>query len=234
MGAVQSRTDTISRASFEIPNLGGVAFPIPPAAHDHVIITLLRGCKRATGTHWHESHDEILSVLQGIAILELDGIPRIISKENGEVVIKRRIRHQYGRADRNEAGIALAKKTLGTDDAEEELEKDLVLRESTNPADGDKEVFFRNLLSMMEEHIASGGGKLSAMWMLWGLLVIFHAHDNYPAMLSSDTVGKRIQSRIVHSVLFAAAIFGGFVGLKEEYEEYTPKDLRRGSTIQYY
>jgi hypothetical protein len=63
----------------------------------------------------------------------------------------------------------------------EELEQDLVIVESTDPADPDKEVFFRQVVSLLGEMNGSGIGKI--MWMLWSSCVVFYWHGNYPVMV---------------------------------------------------
>jgi hypothetical protein len=108
------------------------------------------------------------------------------------------------------------------------LEQDLVIVESTDPADRDKEVFFRQVLSLLGEMEGSGIGEIA--WMLWSSFVVFAKHDNYPVIAGvtrrfRETLGKGVEGVITHSVLGVAALFGRLVGLESTYDEYTPVEL---------
>ncbi|KAM0246834.1 hypothetical protein ACHAP5_004456 [Fusarium lateritium] len=89
-----------------------------------------------TGLHWHETHTEYLEIVQGFALVTLGNHTSVFSKDDGIITIPRYSIHQYMRADKTEQG------KVGKD-------VDLIVREWTEPGDGDKEVFFRNLISLM-------------------------------------------------------------------------------------
>ncbi|SPJ72438.1 uncharacterized protein FTOL_02166 [Fusarium torulosum] len=89
-----------------------------------------------TGLHWHETHTEYLEVVQGYALVTVGNYTSVFSKDDGIITIPRYAIHQYMRADKTEQG------KVGKD-------VDLIVREWTEPGDGDKEVFFRNIISLM-------------------------------------------------------------------------------------
>jgi len=160
-------------------------------------------------------------------------------------VIKRGVRHQYWRADRDlhplKAGPkdekernerALWRKKLASQvegSTNVELEKDLIIIESTDPSDRDKEVYFRQILSLLEER--KGGGIWETLWMLWVFFVVFNGHDNFPVVRKvtrrfGNRVGKALESVVTHFVLNVASVLGWAVGLRSTYDEYTPVELR--------
>jgi hypothetical protein len=82
----------------------------------------------------------ILRVAQGAACLEMDGVVKVITARDGLQVVRRGVRHQYWRADRDAGGEGGGKRLRGVE--KEELGKDLIIVESTDPADQGKEVAF--------------------------------------------------------------------------------------------
>lgn len=92
--------------------------------------------------------------------MELDGKRRLVTSMDGVVRVERGVRHAYWHAyrDLKTDTYTAAKSVNGAEDKEDlkltlevdrkqivrsELAKDLVTIESTDPSDGDKEVFFR-------------------------------------------------------------------------------------------
>ncbi len=223
-----ARADTSQRSEFIIANEGGAKFPVPSGSSPEVALVFFVGSKRATGLHWHETHTELVRVAQGAACLETDGFVRVITERDGIVLIQPGVRHQYWRADRDACVESEDDRLLGV--AREELERDLVIMESTEPADRDKEVFFRQILSLLEE--MRGNGVREIAWMLWSSFVVFYGHDNYPVVVKvtrrfGERLGKTLEWVITHSILTIAAILGRFVGLRSTYDEYTPFELRK-------
>jgi hypothetical protein len=100
------------------------------------------------------------------------------------------------------------------------------MTEWTDPNDGDKAIFFRNVISCIKD---KEDGLWSGMMLLLSLFVVMHHHDNYPVLYSGPTfLGTRVQLAIrrmvTHGVLKVAAVFGFFAGLKGTYSEYSPLD----------
>jgi hypothetical protein len=100
--------------------------------------------------------------------------------------------------------------------AKEELKQDLAIVESTDPADRDKEVFFRQVLSLLGEMKRSGIGEIA--WIMWSSFVLFSKHENYPMAAGvtrrfGGMLGKGVEEVITHSVLGVAAFF--FFGFLE-------------------
>lgn len=101
--------------------------------------------------------------------------------------------------------------------------EELVVKEWTDPADGAKEVFFRNLSSVIVDCTKNGPPK--EWWLTWQLFVVFWGLDNYPVLLNLTWVpliGLTLEWALTHLVLFAAVLAGRIVGLKSVYGEYTP------------
>lgn len=132
--------------------------------------------------------------------------------DDGVITIPRFVVHQYSRADAVDEGSA-------------SRHVELRLTEWTDPNDGDKAVFFRNVISCIKD---KEDGLWGGMKLLLSLFVVMHYHDNYPVLYSGPTfLGKRVQLAVrrlvTHGVLKAAAGLGFLAGLKGSYGEYTPR-----------
>ena len=95
------------------------------------------------------------------------------------MIIKPGVRHQFWRADRDARPDSEEDRLFGV--PKEELKQDLVIVESTEPAGRDKEVFSRQVLTLLREMKGSGIGERA--WMLWSSFVVFYGHDNYPVVV---------------------------------------------------
>lgn len=160
-----------------------------------------------TPPHWHETHTEYLRVSSGKAFVTVDGRSSIIDSTSGEICIPRGVVHAWGIVE-------------GSDE-------ELIIWERTEPMDGEKEIFFRNLISSLVD--SSLGNPFSAQSIRRRLsvrdvlqfLVTFRALDNYPLIWNG--VGRRYISYLILSI----GDFCGrtFFGLKPFYIEYTPDHL---------
>jgi hypothetical protein len=149
-------------------------------------------------------------------------------------MVRRGVRHQYWRADRDlDFGKDAEEQRnglLGMENAgEEELAKDLIVVESTDPADLDKEVYFRQIMSLLEEK--KGNALPETLWMLWSFFVVFYGHDTFPVLVKGtmrfgEGVWKGVEQMVTHTVLGVAALIGRLVGLRCTYDGYTPAKLR--------
>jgi len=129
------------------------------------------------------------------------------------ITIPRFTIHAYGRADDTEEGVA-------------SRNADLLVREWTDPADGDKEVFFRNLISTIMDN-RGATGLLRNAWVLLSLFTIMASHDNYPLIWSGPMwLGEKgslmIRRLLTNTVLRTVSWIGWSAGCKGDYEEYTP------------
>jgi mannose-6-phosphate isomerase-like protein (cupin superfamily) len=165
-----------------------------------------------TGLHWHETHTEYLQVLQGHALITVGDRTAVFTKDDGVITIPRFTIHGFGRADHTEEG-------KGSRDIE------LIMREWTDPADGDKELFFRNLMGLVKDWKKTLLGNIS---MGISALMVSRGHDSYPVFWHGPTLfGKGVQVVVMrgttYTVLRFVAIVGWLGGYRAEYEEYTPK-----------
>ena len=160
-----------------------------------------------TPPHWHETHTEYLRVSSGKASVMVDGITSIIDSSSGEICIPKGVVHAWGL----------------TDDCDEEL----IIWERTEPMDGEKQIFFRNLISSLVD--SSLGNPFSVQSLqrrlslrdLLQFFVTFRALDNYPLIWNG--FGRRSISYLMLNI----GDFCGrtFFGLKPFYFEYTPDHL---------
>ncbi|KAJ0128417.1 Alpha-glucosidase [Fusarium oxysporum f. sp. albedinis] len=128
-----TRTVTRNQDKLFIPP-GGIDFSSQTNKPGVVDIYLRAGDNTpGTGLHWHETHTEYLQVVQGYALVTVGDRTAIFSKDDGIITIPRYTIHQYMRADKTDEGKA------GKD-------VDLIVREWTEPGDGD-----RGLLSQHDQ-----------------------------------------------------------------------------------
>jgi quercetin dioxygenase-like cupin family protein len=125
------RTNTIHHTSFSRPGNVTYTFGASKNPLKATTITLPPGPPWTSGLHWHETHTEYLQIIQGISRVTLNGITLNYTAEDGIIVVPRFARHEWQRAD----------------DAHSHNDVDPIVREWTDPIDGQKEIFFRNLNS---------------------------------------------------------------------------------------
>jgi hypothetical protein len=169
-----------------------------------------------TGLHWHEKHTEYLQVLQGCALITVGDRTAVFTKDDGVVTVPRFTIHGFGRADDTEEG-------RGSRDIE------LIMREWTDPADGDKELFFRNILGLVKDWKKTLLGNVA---MGISALVVSSGHDSYPVFWNGPAMfGKGVQVAVMrastYTVLGLADVVGWLGGFRAEYEEYTPRSMTR-------
>ena len=207
------RTNTTNLAIFVRPT-ATMTFSSPPGSSPITTITLHPRSTWTSGLHWHETHTEFLRVICGHAWVSVNGTSRIISAAIGQLVIPRFARHEWRRAVKGD-GAAFDE---SWDDEE------LVVEEWTDPFDGMKEVFFRNLNSVIIDTTQN-----PTWWMDWWLslqlFVVFAELDNYPVFWPHSNGHETIHYLVTHSVLGVAQGLGRLLGAKGMYEEYTPSGL---------
>ena len=177
-------------------------FSSPPDQHV-TVITVPPKSLWTSGPHWHTSHTEFLKVRSGTALVTLGAVTRSFTAASGIITVKRGTIHEWRR-----------------DPSDDTV---LVVEESTDPADGQKELFFRNLSSALLDMTATPSrapaplGIPTGWWINLQLFVIFKAFDNYP-VLNTGPAG----TFFTHSALYFAGIMGLLLGVKAVYNEYTP------------
>jgi hypothetical protein len=148
--------------------------------------------------------------------VSVGGISRIVSASDGHLVVPKFARHEWRRAVAEDG----ASFEHSWDDEE------LVVQEWTDPFDGEKEIFFRNLNSVIIDTI-----KNPTWWMEWWLslqlFVVFADADNYPVFWAEKVGNEKMQFLVTHFVLAMTKTMGRLVGAKGTYEEYTPEELRK-------
>lgn len=105
-------------------------------------------------------------------------------------------------------------------------ESEISVEEWTKPADGHKQIFFRNFSGVMGEMKGeeSEWKFKDKIWLGVSSLTIMHDFDGYPAMF--DGKFTSVERPFVHGVLAAVSWVGRSFGLKSMYDEYTPEELR--------
>lgn len=192
-------------------------------AQEHVTITVPSGSQWTSGLHWHETHTEYLKLIKGKIKVRL-GHEFMEIEASGdhqpEVKVPRYEWHEWQRA---------------TPDGD-----DVVVQEHTDPADGEKALFFWNLNGVIQNSgkISEGsiisrspGGLQDVMaraWVTLNLFTIFYELDNFPVFVNFGRVlggvgGLQALDWLVSkAVLLVAAWVGWLVNARAVRAKYTP------------
>ena len=106
---------------------------------------------------------------------------------------------------------------------------DLIIKEWTDHADGEKAIFFRNVVGLILDRDPAAG-TLQNLRTVWNLFVVFWEWDNFPRFVKMPRLwglGNSVERRVTWAILGMAALIGRWVGVRGAYEEYgTKEDLR--------
>ncbi|KAF2966394.1 hypothetical protein GQX73_g7177 [Xylaria multiplex] len=194
----------------------------------HTIITLPSGSIWSSGLHFHATHDEYLVVQRGSVRVRRDSEVQTVTVRPSDAPVE----VAYPARDSN----------LSLDG------EDVVVVERTDPADGEKPVFFWNLNGVILQQRPWWWPMegLWAWWILLQLFVIFVELDNVPVMLdvkgwlvrarlygalsqlmgetSVNRCAKRADERWSLLVLRAVHWVGRMLGVRAVRREFMPKD----------
>jgi quercetin dioxygenase-like cupin family protein len=150
------RTNYLTRNTFTIPSQGSISLPplTPPPSNHEVYITFPISSKIATGLHWHETHIEYLQIIQGVALVTLGDSTEKYTAKSGVITIPRFTVHEYQRAD---SIASKAKGEIREEDDDDGRDVDLIVKEWTDSADGEKAIFFRNVVGLILDRDPAGG-----------------------------------------------------------------------------
>ena len=235
-------TNTTHLSSFTRPGTCTFAFSPPPSSPDSpqppTIVTLPPGSSLTTQLHFHLTHTEYLRVVSAAVLVTINGHSRILTAEDGVAEVPRGARHEWMRFDRS-VGMLRGEqkgaqerwiKEKGEGFVKELREKELVVEEWTDPADGEKEVFFRNLFSTFEEPAYVG------RWMGWGSILawlqvmsVMWEGDNFVVVVDcgggSGGWRRMMEDGFAYALMGGAWTVGRMVGCKGVNREYTPEHL---------
>jgi len=206
-GDPSSATFQLPSASGGVPESSSSSYTFDPADSKSgvVLIRIPATSLYTIDLHYHMKHTEYLRVVQGSAKVTLGSFTRTYTKEDGTIRIGRFMVHGWSRA---------------TAEGEE-----LIVQEWTDPADGVKEAFFRNLFSVIFDaaNMKEDFSRLLPMgwWVEWQILMISSGMDEFPLLVKS--LGDGAVAQLVSAILlWLVAVVGWLVGLRTHYKEYTP------------
>lgn len=207
--SMATKTNTASRSEFirtdsSDPDSKAIfKFDADPSRPGMTQITLPERSTWTPGLHWHEQHVEHFKVVKGRVLISLDGVVKLVTPDDGPQRVERSVIHEFMRADHSKV-------------ASEKDSGDVITEEWTDPDDGVKHVFFRNIFSTLED-----AGKYWKSWtFLQALYVAAHSDDWV------QVVPGRLSWVATHVMYAAVRGVGDMLGLKPWQEEYTPKELR--------
>jgi hypothetical protein len=198
------RTNHRSQNTFTIPHQGSVTLPPLPSLpstssssppnlssstqNHNVYITFPIASKIATGLHWHETHTEYLQIIQGCVLVTLGDTTNKYTADSGVITIPRFMVREYRRAD-SVPSTSRGKAKADDEEGEDEKDVDLIVKEWTSPGDGEKPLFFRNVVGIILDRDPNAG-LLAKLWMAWGLMVVFWEWDNFPRFVKMPKLGE--------------------------------------------
>ena len=119
----------------------------------------------------------------------------------------------------------------GKEEIERLMGEDVVAEEWTDPADGQKEIFFRNLFStLVETQYQSNTLWLGELWKTLQIMCVMWELDNYVVLV--DFGGWRggwrawIEAAFTYAVMGCMTILARLCGCRAVNEQYTPTHLR--------
>ena len=205
------RTDTSGRTSLNRTNQAILSFDTSSPSSYVTTISLFHGTAWTSGLHWHETHTEYLQVVKGRVLVQIGNSKQVCGPDAGVLQINTNVRHEWGSASGPQGNER--------EDAEEDDEFEVVVREWTEPCDGQKEIFFRNLMSILEDQ-----SKYRFKWMIpVQLFTTFGVMDNYPVVVQSNS--KTVEKVVTYTAISVASLIADFIGIQGVYREYTPKPL---------
>jgi hypothetical protein len=200
---MSGRTRTTGQTTFSRPFPSAVTYDL--SIEDQATIKLPPGSTWTSGPHWHNTHTEFLQVISGYAEISLAGdVMPAVGASDGVIFFPRGAIHEWRRSQRRGS------------------EEELVVREWTDPKDGKKEMFFRNLNGIILDAIKDGDGSWKMRTLDLDLHNLFWKMDNWPLVLNSWWPSW-IQGLATRTMLWTLVVAGKIVGCRGVYSEYEAK-----------
>ncbi|KAH9843625.1 uncharacterized protein C8Q71DRAFT_729325, partial [Rhodofomes roseus] len=154
------------------------------------------GAKFDSFLHFHASHAEYLYCEKGRIRVTIGDIVRMVGPEDGQLEISAWTPHRW--------------ETL-------EADVETIVWERTDPNDGQKELFFRNLMSLVNDH--------KGLPPVLQTFKIFSDYDNYPIREAQWQLALR---SLIVWMTSAMGFLATLAGYRSVYKEYTPRRLLEG------
>ena len=237
-------TETSHQSFFYRPPPTSTTFSFPPPTSLNsptippTIVHIHVGSEFTTQNHWHVTHTEYIRVTSGAALITVSGVSKIYTAQDGVARVPRHARHEWMRFDRParlvSGGQREVQEAYLRDHGKEEIERlkgeDVIAEEWTDPADGQKEIFFRNIFStLLEPQYGPNVSRLGELWRTLQIMCVMWELDNYLVLV--DLGGRRggwralIEAAFTFAVMGSMMILGRLCGCRAVSEEYTPRYL---------
>lgn len=196
--------DTFRRTDSKDDRFVGVfQFDSDPSRPEIIRITLPEKSTFTVGAHWHERHTEYFRVIKGRLAIKRDGVVEVVTADDGPQRVDKFVVHDFWRADRY---LPEEEKDAG----------DVITEEWTDPIDGIKRVFFRNVFSILQD-----AEKYWGRWTYLQALTVLAAYDEF-----IDILPGRLSYTAVHILYASVRVVAPLIGLSSWHEAYTPTGLR--------
>lgn len=231
--ATLTRTTHLSTFAFPPPEASRLSFNEPFKTD----ITIPVSSTWTSGRHWHNEHVERWEVLSGAILITLNNNSFVVTGGSPAVTMPRKARHELmrwdcpGRTGHQKAAQEAFRTEMLAKGQSRELEKlgaqEVEAEESTTPADGEKEIFFRNLLSAVSE---PRSGALGGLLRFIHILKIYQGLDAKMVIVDMGPEDGNGWRAMVEEMIWAllvgmASVVCAVFGLKPVSEAYTPGPL---------
>ncbi|KAH7364066.1 hypothetical protein BKA65DRAFT_532714 [Rhexocercosporidium sp. MPI-PUGE-AT-0058] len=226
-----SRKSTTHLNVFTRPGSVTYTLPSPPYSSPYTTITLPVGSTWTSGLHWHETHTEYLQIISGAAIIALNNTTCIYTSSSGVITVPRYAKHEWQRASRAQALGYDFTPSLQTTYTQQDFDDELIVREWTDPNDGKKEIFFRNLSGIIAHATVNKQFDWYVTLQLW---ILFAAMDNWPVFFQVGSLplfggwlerlglARVLEWGVAHVLLWMAGVVGRVSGVRGVWAEFTP------------
>lgn len=199
-----TKQDTFRRTDSKDDRFIGIFhFDSDPSRPEIVRITLPEKSTFTVGAHWHERHIEYFKVTKGRLAVKRGGVVEVVTPDSGVQRVDRFVVHDFWRADKD---LSEEDKDAG----------DVITEEWTDPMDGIKQVFFRNVFSVVQD-----AEKFWGWWTYLQALTVISTYDEF-----LDILPGRLSYTTTHILYAGVRAIAPLIGLSPWHEEYTPTRLR--------
>ena len=230
-------TTHISTFTFPRPAIASVSFN----ESDTFNIAVPAGSNWSSGPNWHNGHAEHWKVLSGALLVSMNNKSFVVTGDPATggspwITFPSKARHEVSRWDRSErtghqsAAQEAFRKEMIANGQSSELEKlsaqEVQALQTTSPADFEKEIFFRNILSALSE---PRNGIWGEILRFMHLVVIYQGLDAKMVIIDMGSEGPGWRAMVEEIVWWLVAgmvnLVGPLFNFESVSEAYTPSPL---------
>ena len=230
--ATLTGTTHISTFTFPRPGIASLSL----SESDDINVAVPAGSEWSAGPNWHNEHAEKWRVLSGALLVSINNKSFIVTGGSPWVTIPPKARHDVmrwdcpGRTGHQSAAQEAFRKEMLANGQSRELERlsaqEVHAQQSNSPADCEKEIFFRNMLSAISE---PRNGIWGEILRFIHTVIIYKGLDSKMVILDMSSGGTGWRAMVEEMVWWLVAGMANLVGalfdLEAVSKAYTPSPL---------